>query len=68
MNARFCVGANINVITRTKDAAGDIYICSLGAVVLAHACFICRRWTVKGIPKRMIWSIWKLLGKQSSSY
>lgn len=40
MNARFSVGANINVITRLKEVAGDIYICSLGAVVLAHVCFL----------------------------
>ena len=38
MNARFSLCANFNVITRPKDAAGDIYICSLGAVVLAHVC------------------------------
>ncbi len=37
MNARFSLCANFNVITRPKDAAGDIYICSLGAVVLPHA-------------------------------
>ena len=26
MNARFSVGSNINVITRPKDAAGNIYL------------------------------------------
>ena len=40
MNARFSLCANFNVITRPKDAAGDIYICSLGAVVLPHASFL----------------------------
>lgn len=30
MNARFSVGTNFNVITRSKDTAGDIYICILG--------------------------------------
>lgn len=40
LNARFSVGANFNVITRPKDAAGNIYICSLGAVVLPHASFL----------------------------
>lgn len=68
MNARFGLSAKFNVITRPKGVADGIYICSLEAVVLAHVCFICRRWTVKGIPKRMIWGIWKLLRRQSSSY
>lgn len=68
MNSRFSLGAKFNVITRPKGIAEDIYIYSLEAVVLAHVCFICRRWTVKGIPKRMIWSIWKLLRRQLSSY
>ncbi|MCI6427759.1 MAG: hypothetical protein MR809_02565 [Rikenellaceae bacterium] len=68
MNARFSLGAKFNVITRPKGVAEGIYIYSLEAVVLAHVCYICRRWPVKGIPKRMIWSIWKLLGRQSSSY
>ena len=39
-NARFSLGAKFNVISRPKDAAGDIYICSLGAVVLPHASFL----------------------------
>ena len=68
MNARFGLSAKFNVITRPKGVAEDIYIYSLRAVVLAHVCFICRRWQVKGIPKRMNWSIWKLLGRQLSSY
>lgn len=40
MNARFSLCANINGITRPKDAAGDIYICSLDTVVLPHASFL----------------------------
>lgn len=68
MNARFGLGAKFNVITRQRGISEGIYICSLEAVVLAHVCFICHRWPVKGIPKQIIWSIWKLLRRQSSSY